>query len=530
MQQKISSVSNAPLFECDDDDDDQGTRVQKPARNRYLAARHYAVTHFDPAQTDSFPYKVPRVTLQVDLKQMARVIRGPVNIITLASTSPDYMWAASSEGFTYVDVSNDGFREVARIVAPGQKAIPNELQENILDERFTTAEQVEHAVFDEYGLDWVRMGNGVYVVVDRDNHAFYNTADGSLSEFALVDEDDPAAGIQLVKTVDMREAIGEGNLMTGTGMTYDGKLVVASNQTLSVFERNLEGEPQTFRFDDDELVTNSFAIDEDNGIYIASDKYMRKLVWTGSKLSDDEDDGAWKVRYDSGQQPPTVKIGTGTGSTPTLMGFDDDEDRLVVITDGANHMKLVAFWRDEIPDDWTALQGASSARIAGHIQVFAGLNERSDFIQSEQSVVVHGYGAFVVNNIAEKGEEDKLVDVLALGPVNEPGRGCERFEWDPCEHRWEPVWSRGDIVSISMVPSVSTASGIVFVNGYYADTGWEVTGLDWDTGETVQRISFGFDNRGNGAYAILQYAPNGDLIFNGVGGPARVPLNRERDS
>ena len=29
---------------------------------------------------------------------------------------------------------------------------------------------------------------------------------------------------------------------------------------------------------------------------------------------------------------------------------------------------------------------------------------------------------------------------------------------------------------------------------------------------------------GNGAYAILQYFPNGDLLFNSVAGPFRAPL------
>ena len=48
---------------------------------------------------------------------------------------------------------------------------------------------------------------------------------------------------------------------------------------------------------------------------------------------------------------PSIKMGYGTGSTPTLMGFGDDEDKLVVITDGAKRMKIVAFWRDNIPSD-----------------------------------------------------------------------------------------------------------------------------------------------------------------------------------
>jgi len=251
---------------------------------------------------------------------------------------------------------------------------------------------------------------------------------------------------------------------------------------------------------------------------------MHKLVWTGTRLSDDPADGAWASPYDTGDQPPTIKLGDGTGSTPTLMGFGANQDKLVVITDGANHMHLVAFWRDGIPAGWKAPAGAKSERIAGQIAVTAGLAPLPEFVQSEQSVVVNGYGAFVVNNISESGEKDKLVDVLALGPVNKPGRGTERFEWDPKLHRWHSVWKRADVVSISMVPSVSSASGIVFVNGYYKDTGWELTGLDWNTGKTVQRVMFGKDNLGNGAYAVIQYTPNGDLLFNSVGGPARVHL------
>ena len=76
----------------------------------------------------------------------------------------------------------------------------------------------------------------------------------------------------------------------------------------------------------------------------------RRVVWTGQKLSTDAADGAWQSPYDFGEkQPPSVKFGRGTGSTPTLMGLGDDPDKLVVITDGADRMKLVAFWRDQIP-------------------------------------------------------------------------------------------------------------------------------------------------------------------------------------
>jgi hypothetical protein len=61
-------------------------------------------------------------------------------------------------------------------------------------------------------------------------------------------------------------------------------------------------------------------------------------------------------------------------------------------------------------------------RISGQLAVTAGLPLSTKYIQSEQSVVGKGYSTFVVNNIAEHGETDKLVDVLSLGPINKPSR------------------------------------------------------------------------------------------------------------
>ncbi|MDD7061923.1 MAG: hypothetical protein PUJ36_03385, partial [bacterium] len=48
---------------------------------------------------------------------------------------------------------------------------------------------------------------------------------------------------------------------------------------------------------------------------------MQKIVWKNGRLSTDEADGAWQASYDGGPNAPSIKMGTGTGSTPTLMGF-----------------------------------------------------------------------------------------------------------------------------------------------------------------------------------------------------------------
>jgi hypothetical protein len=72
---------------------------------------------------------------------------------------------------------------------------------------------------------------------------------------------------------------------------------------------------------------------------------------------------------------------------------------------------------------------------------------------------------------------------------------------------------------------MSTVANIVFMNGYTKRDGWEVTGLDWNTGKTVHRTIFGHDNLGNGAYALIQFLPNGDMAFNSIGGTTRVRVS-----
>lgn len=509
----------------------QSGTTSGPARNPYLAAATYGLTHIDPGQSDTFPYQTPQGEFHIDPKQQARVTSGPVNIMTLAATEPDYMWISSTQGVVYVQVGNGMFHEIARADAPGVKPIAPQALDQVLNQNFTDIGQVETAVHNDWGVDWTRLANGVYSLVDKDNRVYYVTQNAEIVVFGLTNANNPQAGVRILRTLDFKPWLGTGaglgglpESIVGLNMTYDGKLAILSTRGLSILDRSLQGEPQQVHFGADEVVSNAMAVDEQGGIYAASDKIMRKVVWTGSKLSADATDGAWAAPYDFGRQPPAVKFGIGTGSTPTLMGYGKD-DRLVVITDGADRMKLVAFWRDAIPEGFQPKQGTKSNRIADQIQVTAELNPEPEFIQSEQSVVVDGYGAFVVNNARPEGALDRLVDVLAGGPVFAPPSGIERFQWDPAAHHWTSVWSRADVVATSMVPTASSKSGVAFVNGYTKADGWEVTGLDWQSGKTVHRTIFGQSNFGNGAYALIQFFPNGDLLFNGVGGPFRVKFN-----
>lgn len=530
----VALVATLAIPACGGDsakNENQSGTAAGPARNPYLAAATYGLTHIDPGQSDTFPYQTPEGEFHIDPKQQQRITSGPVNIMTLAATDPDHMWVSSTQGVVYVQVGNGMFHEIARADAPGVTPVPSQALDQVLDQNLTDPGQVEAAVHNDWGVDWTRIANGVYSLVDKDNRVYYVTQNAQIVVFGLTNANNPEAGVRVLRTLDFKPWLGTGpglggqpESIVGLNMTYDGKLAVLSTRGLSIIDRSLQGEPQQVHFGADEVVSNAMAVDDKGGIYAASDKIMRKVVWTGSELSTDAADGAWASPYDFGQQPPAVKFGIGTGSTPTLMGYGKD-DRLVVLTDGADRMKLVAFWRDAIPDGFQPRPGTKSNRIADQIQVTAGLTPQPEFIQSEQSVVVDGYGAFVVNNARSQGAPDRLVDVLAGGPVFAPPSGIERFQWDPANHSWSSVWSRADVVSTSMVPTESSKSGVVFVNGYTKTNGWEVTGLDWKSGKTVHRTIFGQSNLGNGAYALVQFFPNGDLLFNSVGGPFRVKYN-----
>jgi hypothetical protein len=371
-----------------------------------------------------------------------------------------------------------------------------------------------------------RWGNGGYSVVDKDN-ILYTNYNGSVYAFALSDPNEPSAGITTRYMLEDAVTAVQGNNypanthITGLSMTYDGHIIITFTNGVAVVDRDLKASSASFyKFGDDEFVTNSIAVDENSSIYVASNTIMHKLVWNGTTLSGDVADGAWSCPYTHSIQPPIIKIGNGTGSTPTLMGFGNDPDKLVVITDGAKDMNLVAFWRNNITP--------GSNRIAGQIPVTCGFSPLPEWIQSEQSVVVYGYGAFVVNNIPKTVSSDLIgqnnfLQVSLMGPAYPTCYGAERFQWNPSTHTWSSVWARPDVSSTSMIPIHSQSSNMALINGYNNSTGWEVFGLDWTTGKTVHQTIFGNKNFGNGAYAILEYLENEDLIFNSIVGPIRIP-------
>jgi hypothetical protein len=511
----------------------------KPAWNPYLASWAFAVQRVDSAQTSAFVASVSRGTFHPDVRGAARIRGGPVNIMTFASPSPRSLWAVSSLRVVYIELNLAQFTEIAGLDTGPAKGLAPDRLDALLRQPFATLPELEEGLRREWGADdrtWPELTEGTTCgVVDIENVLYVNAGRGgaTLLAIGLVDSKRPQAGLKVLRRVDLSGVLkpaadAPGPAIVGLNMTYDGRLVVVGRRSLAVLERSLVGERRVVPFGDDETVWTGAAVDERGGIYVASDRIMRKLVWNHDRLSAAEPDGAWAAPYDTGGRQPTVKPGIGTGATPALMGFGGDPDKLVVITDGADRMKLVAFWRDKIPNWFRQRPYAKSLRVAGLIHPTFGLPPEPGLFQSGQSVVVDGYGAFVVNGVRSQGSTNRLVDTLGAGPIFDLPAGAERFEWNPADRLWRSVWTRPDVVSTTMAPAMSNSSGIVLVHGYTKKDGWEVTGLDWKTGQTVHRTILGKDPMGNGGFGALHFLEEKDLVFESVAGPIRLQLDIQK--
>lgn len=511
----------------------------RPERNTFLSADIYGVTHINPAKQNSIPYKINLRVKRVDLDALTPVWGGPVNNSTYASARPGFFWSVSTDRVALIDARGGQWKKVADVDLPGATRRSRDALQRIVKFNYADMPSAESHLKRILGpAPGAVLPAGIYALVSQQDYVYAN-AGTIVSAIGLVDRSDPSKGLEVKGRFDTATIIPPTLVfdeaprvgLVGMNMTYDGHIVIGALNGVAVVDAALKN-GQFLKFDDDnQLSTNSLAVDPAGGIYVATGSkkprlpgVMHKIVWKNGRLSNDPRDGAWTAQYDGGDWPPAIKAGTGTGSTPTLMGFGDNEDKLVLITDGANRMKLVAFWRDGIPADARQVPGALSPRIADQKPVSAGISEQRPWLQSEQTIIVSGYGAFVVNNLIEEGHPDRIIDVMTVGPVHRPPSGVEKIVWNDKDNRFYSAWARGDVVSVSMVPVMSTGANAVFVNGYSKADGWEVTGLDWDTGRTVSRTIFGQNNKGNGAYAILQFLEDGDMLFNSVIGPYRIPM------
>ncbi|MCP1226202.1 hypothetical protein [Sebaldella sp. S0638] len=154
---------------------------------------------FDSGQSDTFSYKVK---YSVDLKNMQYVSEGLINIMTLATTSTDYMWGVSTQGVAYINVSGTNFKETTKLDVPGIKVIAEKQHEEVLRKKYKSAAEVDSAVKNVCGIEngLERIINGVYSVVDSENTLYADFNESKIYAFVLVDKNNPSNGRRTYRT------------------------------------------------------------------------------------------------------------------------------------------------------------------------------------------------------------------------------------------------------------------------------------------------------------------------------------------
>ena len=310
---------------------------------------------------------------------------------------------------------------------------------------------------------------------------------------------------------------------TVINLTYDGWLVFVTDEAWIGAVRTDFSAYRAFDLGgatNDLSTHNSFPVDEQGNVYIVSFFAMTKVRWTGDGF-----ELVWRTPYDfrgADCGPPSDKTSrevvkaitgqacTGSGTTPTLVGRGD-MDRLVVAVDSHRENNLVAFWRDEIPQDWQGLPG-QDRRVAAILPLPHSTWEGKGFT-AENSPPVSGYDIAVAQ-------------YAGFWPKCDSPRGVQLARWDPASRRLTLLWANPE-VPFNNVMTLSSGSGLLYGSGRDPDCNFVYRGLDRATGRVAFEVPIGKPNRfidGGNTNALLD---DRSIVFGVSRGMMRLrPVSR----
>ncbi|MDG2308540.1 MAG: hypothetical protein P8R42_28505 [Candidatus Binatia bacterium] len=514
-----------------------------PAPNSFAADGPYPMSHHNPAQTDVTIVDGPTRGKNLDRAdaQFVPVVWCSAPIVKKVGEHTTVI-AGTPHGAAKINATGESLELVSFMPYPGLETEHTDVTSEDLswfvdkiDEKRRNKQDLRLLLYSAYmmfdlEMNWSNGGSGAYGVIDRDGY-YYTFFDRTrlLKAFDGNDIGAPLEPVRDVKITDgLPEDVAEGiTRILGISMTYDGHIVVAATGALFVLDRDLNR--KDYLLFPGEHVENSVAVDE-KSIYVVTSKNMRRVVWTGEKLSMDDEEGAWVSLYDVMPEGEAIDLGAashGSGTTPTLMGFGDDEDKLVLISDGnPNGAQLVAFWREEIPADFEQKPGTRSRRIADQIPIPAATTT------VEASPAAYGTGVVLLNSTYPESAPFPLNIVgnaFLAGTTRKAPLGAQKFEWDADENRFKATWFLPEIDNTDWVPpTVSPHNGLAYV-ATKVDGTYEYRAIDWETGAEVARWSFPDDsvlwNNWGGITTLLE---DGDLLLGGFFGVKRYDIGHLR--
>ncbi|MEA2449532.1 MAG: hypothetical protein QOG63_1464 [Thermoleophilaceae bacterium] len=340
---------------------------------------------------------------------------------------------------------------------------------------------------------------GGYFYLDNQDRAVVPTTTRHLQ---VVAETGETPGFALVRDFDLSGAVPLGDKIISALPDWSGRIWFASTGGVvgTVDLANGAVKP----LDTHEKNGNSFAVDDDGGVYVVTDAALYRFEAAG----DGTPQVVWRSTY---ANVGTIKPGqtqAGSGTTPTVMTAGP----WVAITDNADPMDVVVF------DRRTGKQVCSAP-------VFA--QGASD---TDQSLIAAGRALITENNYGYSGPsatEQGATTTAGLERVDVTKEGCVK--------RWH-----SDEIAPSVVPKMSLANGLVYTYTKPAGEGsdpWYLTALDFRTGATVYKARAGAGLGFNNNYAPVTFGPDGTAYVGVLGGlvalrdatpPAKVRQGRPR--
>ncbi len=400
------------------------------------------------------------------------------------------------------------------------------------DEFFTAYDEILNAPPGQQGVNLLLLGSqtqtleGAYPVLDRDN-VLYVGYNREVVAYKDAKDGMPESDIAVARTWPLPEEI-LGNTI-GISLTYDGRLVTATTEGfVIVLERDFSSYYYTqLPFAEEaagspnDWIRNSLSVDDDGGIYAVSNSYLHKVIWKPeiTEISIDPEEGAWSEPYRNG-------LGTGSGSTPVLIGFGDNDDQLVAITDGDELMNLTVYWRNEIPEGWEPPPGAASPRVAGYLPANFG-DPNVMATQNEQQVLASGYTMMIGQNDPANIPQGlpTVARVLAIGFLGQLPEitpyGIQGLRWNPATRALEFAWGNLDVSPGSCIPRASAKSNLAYWIGIREGV-WALQGINPENGELVFFQKFPAGVKYNNLFSGVLFDNEGNVIYGTSFGFARL--------
>lgn len=354
---------------------------------------------------------------------------------------------------------------------------------------------------EEESVDYPASISGAYSAIDADNR-FIIGRSRFIEIFSDAQPNSRFSSIALQQRLTLPDTFFCSNTDTivGLGLTYDDHIVFATEQAVvgilprqqrlssNQLQRIVLSPTQCEAPNEiSETISNNIAIDEEGGIFVVTSKATVRVQWSEGILST-----AWRTPYKSSDTAlSALRLGPGSGSTPSLMGTGQESEKFVVITDGQPLMHLLLLWRDQIPSDWEALAPDLDRRIACQIPVRFGDPEATSSL-SEQSVLVHNYATIIVNNQLKQEQAYWQLFPAFIRTSFAAGRGgwpdvapygIERIDWNPETRTCATKWVNKSLSIPNGIPTMSTATGLFYGIGQ-RDGVWGLEAVNFATGES----------------------------------------------